>query len=204
MAFKSFFRKQCILAEHRFDFLKELVSTIPDVQGEEESAETPRSSSSNSPFVFPPPSSTATSATVSNAFSETREQQSPIEPHRASISYINDPNLVNYPIPSPGPPTYQPLIVAPQVSIMNPVGANSNPYIPIHHITGTVQPSQPRAEFQYRVQSNVQVTPENGYPGSTLNLSSVSSVTSNRTNPESSRVIVSERDIRTNLKDTHN
>lgn len=28
------FRKQCILAESRFDFLKDLVLTIPDVQGE--------------------------------------------------------------------------------------------------------------------------------------------------------------------------
>ena len=32
----SFCRKQCILAENRFDFLKDLVLTIPDVQGDGE------------------------------------------------------------------------------------------------------------------------------------------------------------------------
>jgi len=32
----NFYRKQCILAESRFDFLKDLVMAVPDVQGEGE------------------------------------------------------------------------------------------------------------------------------------------------------------------------
>lgn len=54
--FSFFIRKQCINSESRFDFLKDLVATVPDVQGEEDLAETPnpRSSSvSNSAFVYP-------------------------------------------------------------------------------------------------------------------------------------------------------
>nr|CAG4638821.1 EOG090X0H1B [Cyclestheria hislopi] len=46
--------KQCILAESRFDFLKELVMSIPDVQGEGEegSSSIPATPTANQPPVF--------------------------------------------------------------------------------------------------------------------------------------------------------
>lgn len=47
--------KQCIMSEQRFDFLKDVVQAVPDVQGDEEIAETPRSAVSDGAFVFPPP-----------------------------------------------------------------------------------------------------------------------------------------------------
>ena len=49
----SSFRKQCILAENRFDFLKDLVVSIPDYQGEGEEgivATVP----STTPMLHPP------------------------------------------------------------------------------------------------------------------------------------------------------
>jgi hypothetical protein len=44
------------MSENRFDFLKDLVATVQDVQGEEDLAETPTpcSSASNQQFVYPP------------------------------------------------------------------------------------------------------------------------------------------------------
>ncbi len=52
------------MSESRFDFLKDLVATVPDVQGEEDLADTPtpRSSSSNQAFQFPNPSVPGTSS----------------------------------------------------------------------------------------------------------------------------------------------
>jgi len=167
--------KQCILAEHRFDFLKELVATVPDVQGDEESAETPtpRSSGSNTPFVYPPPSSTVTSAAANTG---------PGEQRRSSASYINDPNLLGYiPPPSsissgsyhqdhhaaiPVPASPSPSASHTSTTILNPVGVNSNPYIPYQTL-----PPPHRAEFQYHVQRS---TSENGYNDSNASLSSVS------------------------------
>lgn len=38
-----FYRKQCILSERRFDFLKDLVKGIPDVSGGDDEIQTPPS-----------------------------------------------------------------------------------------------------------------------------------------------------------------
>lgn len=57
------------MAEQRFDFLKDLVSTVPDVQGEEDLLETPtpRSSASNQAFVYPNPGGPKVSTPPSSA-----------------------------------------------------------------------------------------------------------------------------------------
>lgn len=60
------------MSEGRFDFLKDLVVTVPDVQGEEDLAETPtptpRSSASNQQFVYP---TTSGSSAQRHSFSGT-------------------------------------------------------------------------------------------------------------------------------------
>jgi len=74
--------KQCIMAESRFDFLKDLVSAVPDVQGEEDLAETPtpRSVTSNQGFVYPtaatasPSSRNSPSAAATGSSSEQQQQ----------------------------------------------------------------------------------------------------------------------------------
>lgn len=71
------------MAEKRFDFLKDLVATVPDVQGDEDLVETPRSSASNTAFVFP-----STSAAASSAVRDPEEvSYAPEQPH-----YDDDPH----------------------------------------------------------------------------------------------------------------
>jgi len=163
------------------------VSAIPDVQGDEESAgaETPRSSSSNSPFIFPPPSATAT--TSSSAFSAMSSTGT--GPHmydhqrylsqsseRPSVASSYDPNQVDYRnlnslMTFPNPPTtlahyqqqQQESVIVSHTSILNPVGANSNPYIPVHQSpvgvsTGLPQQQQQLSmsqQFEYHLQHNL-------------------------------------------------
>jgi len=93
--------KQCIMAESRFDFLKDLVSSVPDVQGEEDLAETPtpRSVTSNQGFVYPSVAATAapsshrnsgtTTAAAGSSGSSSSEEQGglPLPSYAANLAY---------------------------------------------------------------------------------------------------------------------
>lgn len=73
------------MAEQRFDFLKDLVATVPDVQGEEENlAETPRVSSSHNPFTFP------ASASSSNSGGSSVHLSMPPDHHEVTPSQAYD------------------------------------------------------------------------------------------------------------------
>jgi hypothetical protein len=104
----------CILGEQRFDFLKDLVATVPDVQGEEDFAETPTptptpssaavaGSSSTSAFVYPTPQpSVGASAALGAAPGDEMGVVSSSRSGPSSSSGI----------------------------VLNPPGITSNPYIP--------------------------------------------------------------------------
>ena len=67
------YRKQCILAESRFDFLKDLVLTIPDVQAEGEDGgttsvpSTPTSTQPHQPLMFRSISEAGSSSSASRS-----------------------------------------------------------------------------------------------------------------------------------------
>jgi len=48
------YRKQCILSESRFDFLKEFVKTVPDLVGDTDDIPGSSSSTAHEEFVPPP------------------------------------------------------------------------------------------------------------------------------------------------------
>ncbi|ODN00376.1 Dr1-associated corepressor [Orchesella cincta] len=168
--------KQCIMAEQRFDFLKDVVSAIPDVQGDED-AETPRSTISNTAFVFPPSSSstssssapqtpssatptplmggsgepsTATASVSTPSYTATLPDQNPSfggaqnasgGVHHSLPMTIPAPSFPARSVQSTINPTVPVIVPNPSViqqqhlqpnshSILNPVRANSNPYIP--------------------------------------------------------------------------
>lgn len=182
------------MAEQRFDFLKDVVSAIPDVQGDED-AETPRSTVSNTAFVFPTSTATSSSSTSSSApQTPTSAPPSlqgqgcePTTPSYASALPDQKPNFgvsggvpgglhhslpLTIPVPTfpsrslqthstmnpsvpvivPNPSVIQQQQHLQQNShILNPVGANSNPYIPSVSVTsqpGSVtSPSNPGGQY---------------------------------------------------------
>jgi len=131
--------KQCIMAEQRFDFLKDVVSSIPDVQGDEDAAETPtpRSAVSNSSFVFPA-SSTATSTASSSSAPQlptssgapSSQSGEPTTPSYASELPDQKPNFgtqnmgggIHHPLP---------LTVPPQAFPSRSVHSTINPSVPV-------------------------------------------------------------------------
>ena len=52
--FKSCFRKQCILSESRFDFLKDLVKNLPDASGPDDDTHTPPATPAIQPIPINP------------------------------------------------------------------------------------------------------------------------------------------------------